>query len=175
MSIREVGKIRFPRGRRGFSLIEMLTVIWALSLVLLLGVTTLLGAFKIERAAGAAFHQQTQRNFLADQFRADVAEATEAPDRLDQIKAGPTCLILRMAESRYTLYRWEEDRLERAESVEPGKPLSWMSQGGAYAAVEFSRSGTDRRLLTMTLSVLAGSGPRQRSIPVAATLGGDLR
>jgi len=161
--------------RRGFTLLEMLAVIWALGLVMFLGVTLLLGAMRIEKAASTADHQNTLHGILADQFREDVARAGATPESVGQLKAGPTCLILRLADGTYVVYRAEAGRLERAALAAAGATPYWMPLGGEGLTVAFATTGSDRRVLTLTLQEPVGSGLRKHTTAITAALGGDLR
>jgi hypothetical protein len=160
--------------RRGFSLIEIVSVLWAFTFILFVGVTTLLGAFKIEQAATAAFTRQNQRNQLADQYRFDVASAIEAPDKLDPFTADGSNLILRLNEKIFVLYRLEAGRLERAELNAPGDPPHWITLGKDFEVGGFSQSASGR-LLTLRLTERGRSGSGKHAVEISAALGGDRR
>jgi hypothetical protein len=162
------------RRRPAFSLIEAVVVMWAMSVILVVTVALLWGAFHIKQAATDAFDRRTKESLLADKFRADVARAAAAPESMDKLKAGPTCLILEMADGSHVVYRWDKDRFERAEQTGPGD-FRWIPIGLDCAAVELTQTGTDRRLLTMRLREALDRGAGQRSLEIAAALGGDLR
>jgi hypothetical protein len=159
---------------RGFSLLEMVAVIWALSLVMFLGAVTLLGATRIHKASSAADHRNTLHSILADQFRADVALAAATAEGVGQLKAGPNCLILRLADGSHVVYRVEAGRLERAALAAGGAAPHWVPLGGQGEGegVAFARTGPDQRILTLTLQE---PGPRTRTTEIMAALGGDLR
>jgi hypothetical protein len=167
--------MRVRESRRAFTLLEVVAVIWALSVVLLLGGVTLLGANRIQKAGSAADHQNTLRGIVADQFREDVALAASTPEAVGPLTAGPSCLILRLADRRYVVYRVEAGRLERAALSTADAAPSWMRLGGEGLAVVFARTGPDQRLLTLTIQEPVGSGPRKRTTEIMAALGGDLR
>ncbi len=162
-------------GRRGFTLLEMLVVIWALLLTLFLGTVILLGALRIERAAAAAERRLALHGILADHFRADVAQAGATPEDVGALKAGPTCLILRLADRTYVVYRAQEGRLERAALATAGATPYWMPLAGDGVTATFTAAGPDRRVLTLTLQEPDEFGRRQRTTAIAAALGGDLR
>lgn len=162
------------RNGRGFSLLELVTVLWALTFVILVGVTTLLGAVKIEQAATASFNRQNTRNRLADQFRTDVALATSAPDKFGECSASTAFLILQLTPGNYVLYRWEAGRMERAELKDAADSPNWISLGGHFGGAEFSRSAGGL-LLTLRLTESTNSPARNRSTEIAAALGGDRR
>jgi hypothetical protein len=161
--------------RRGFSLLEAVCAIWALTLIMFLGVTTLLGAMKIEKAGTAASDRQTFLTTAADQFRDDVATAIEAPDRVGEVDAGDDSLILRKGDDRYVFYRAEEGRLERSVVARPNAMLQWIPLGGNWDTIEFVRSGPNGRLITLRLCQAVEIGRRQRPTEVSAALGGDRR
>jgi hypothetical protein len=161
--------------RRGFSLLEIVAVIWALSLVMFLGVVTLLGATRVHQASSVADHQNTLHSILADRFRADVALAVAAAEGVGHLKAGPECVILRLGDGSYVVYRVAAGRLERAALASAGAAPSWMPLGGEGVGVAFARTGPDQRILTLTLQEPGGSGARKRTTEIMAALGGDLR
>ena len=163
------------RGRRGFTLLEIMVVVWALGLTLFLGTTILLGALRIEKAAAAAERRNSLHGILADHFRADVALAGATPEKVGMLKAGPTCLILRLADGTYVVYRVEEGRLERAALATADATPYWMSLAGDGVVVAFTAAETDRRVLTLTLQEPDDSGRRKWTTTIAAALGGDLR
>jgi prepilin-type N-terminal cleavage/methylation domain-containing protein len=155
--------------RAGFSLIEMSVVMFALGVAVAAGGAVLLTATKSARVGAGTLQRITWRADLAEGFRADVAAADAAPDRLGEWAAGPGCLILRHpGGKRHVVYQWGENRLTRTERGEDGAgPSRPVPTGGA--AVEFSRPAGDRPMLTLRLTE-----PARRSEVVAA-LGGELR
>jgi type II secretory pathway pseudopilin PulG len=161
--------------RSGFTLLEMVVVMWTLGFALLIGSALLLGSVRMERATAASYHRLTLRSELADQFRADVAQAVSAPDNVDRLTASPTCLILRLAENKHVVYRWEDGRLERNELAGTGTARRRFSLGVDQTAVEFTRAGLDGRVVTMRMSQLRGPTNVERQIAIAAALGGDVR
>ena len=167
--------MKVRESRRAFTLLEVVAVIWALSVVLLLGGVALLGANRIQKAASAADHQNTLRGIVADQFREDVALADSNPEAVGPLKAGPSCLILRLADRRYVVYRAEAGGLERAALSTADAAPYWVPLGGEGMAVAFARTGPDKRLQTLTIQEPVGSGPRKRTTEIMAALGGDLR
>jgi hypothetical protein len=160
--------------RQSFSLLEIMGVLWAFTFILFVGVTTLLGAFKIEQAATAAFTRQNQRNQLADQFRTDVASAIEAPDKLEPFTADGSNLILRLNEKIFVLYRYETSRLERAELNAPGDSPYWVTLGKGFEGAGFSHAAGGR-LLTLRLTERGRSASQKHAFEFSAALGGDRR
>jgi prepilin-type N-terminal cleavage/methylation domain-containing protein len=162
--------------RPGFTLLEVLLVMIALGVVVTLSLAMVLGTWRIEQASAAALQHQTVEAQLADQFRADVAHAVATPDRLGAVTAGATCLILRGADGRHVVYRWQAQRLERSEvPVGAEKLPQVLLRATDYdsAAVEFRRSGADRGLLSLEL--VKTHGRAKRTLEIAAALGGDHR
>jgi type II secretory pathway pseudopilin PulG len=163
--------LRSPR-RPGFTLLEVLLVIGVLTMALALLAVASSGAIKLHQACAGALDRLGAQQALADQFRADVARAAEAPDRWQEEVAGPRCLILRLGENGHVLYRWEADRLERAESA--GDKPQWrpMPLGGP-AVAEFIRTGASGRLVTLRLSAVRKGGGKDPPAEITAALGGD--
>jgi prepilin-type N-terminal cleavage/methylation domain-containing protein len=167
--------MRVHESRRGFTLLELVAVIWALSVVLLLGGAALLGANQLQKAASAANDRNALRGIVADQFREDVALAASTPEAVGPLKAGPSCLILHLADQRYVVYRAEAGRLERAALSRADAAPHWVLLGGEGVVGAFRRTGPDQRLLTLTIQEPAGSGLRKRTTEITAALGGDRR
>jgi hypothetical protein len=145
----------------------------ALVLVCTLLAVALGGALRIHRASLRTVERLGTLRHLADQFRADVARATDAPQRRKNDVAGPTCLILALGKDQHIVYRAEAERLERLEydgerirryDVAPKMPL----------AVEFERSPGGGRLITLHLLSIRDDGSKLPMLEVAAALGGDL-
>ena len=163
------------RGRAGFSLMEMLTVMWAMGVALGLGAVLLLAAMRADRVGAATLRTLAWRAELADRFRADVARAAAAPERLGELAAGPARLILRTPGGDHVLYQWQEGRLERVvwsggRATRETIPVSTRD----VSAVAFDRSAGDRPVLTLRLMEGAAYGEPWRT-EVSAALGGDLR
>jgi hypothetical protein len=170
-----VRSARVPWLRRpGFSLIEVLALMAGLAAALALLGIVLVGALKLEQAGTGALHRLAARRDLAEQFRADVARAAEAPPRWQEDAAGPSCLILGDGKNRHVVYRWEGQRLLRVEFVGDEGHRREVGLGGGPSAVEFERSGGGR-LLTLKLSAVRKDGVKQPSATITAALGGDLQ
>jgi type II secretory pathway component PulJ len=163
-----------PR-RPGFSLIEICVVLAALALALSMLAVALGGALRLERASSAALERLGAHRDLANQFRADVAQAAEAPQRWHDTEAGPTCLILRMGKDRHVVYRWDGDRLARFDHSGDEAHRRDFGLGGGPAAVEFDRSRVGGRLLTLRVFAVARDGGRVPAAEITAALGGDLQ
>jgi len=159
--------------RFGYSLIEMLVVMFALTAVMGLGGAVLLTAMRADQVGAATLRGLTRHTELADQFRADVARAMEAPAKLGDLVAGPACLILHTG-AEHIIYRWNDgklDRTVRTGSQETRRPIALAS---ANATVEFSRPAGERPLLTVRVIESPPHG-MTRHVEVSAALGGDTR
>ena len=158
-----------PAVRRGFSLIEMLVIIMMLGIVLTFSATILHGGFRIERASAAAFRRIQHQHVLADQFRADVAEAAATPESWEDFDAGPECLILRMDQEHHVMYEWRNQRLNRIEHLGDRERQRAIPLEGERLAVEFIRDG---RLITLRLRDSGKAGVAQVRETAAALTGG---
>jgi type II secretory pathway pseudopilin PulG len=159
--------------RAGYTLLEMMTVIWMLSVVLGLGMALLLTAMRADKVGEATLRQLTRHAELADQFRADVAAAVEAPDRLGEFTAGPACLILRNAGGP-VIYNWHDgklDRTDRTSGTETRRPIAMASEN---TKVEFIRPAGEWPILTVRVIETSPRG-LHRQMEVSAALGGDTR
>ena len=163
-----------PTGRRrpGFSLLEMVVVLWALGIVAFLGTELIVAGCKTGGMSAAADTRAVLRGELAQQFRADVARADATPDKLGDAAAGPDCLILQLPGGTTVVYRWQSESLTRTERTgdrEVRRPLPLTPTG---LRVEFLRPKDG--LVTLRLTETPEMGPA-RVADVAAALGGDLR
>jgi type II secretory pathway pseudopilin PulG len=181
------------RRRPGFSLVEMVALMWALGLAMVVGAALLVGVIRTERAAAASYRRLADRGALADQFRDDVGQAAAAPDRMDEWTAGPTCLLLMLADGRRVTYCWDDGHLERSEQrdartfrrymplgIDSGpRPVPAADREGRDmkgTEVEFTRTGNDGRILTLRVSEPpAAAGVASRPVEIVAALGGDVR
>ncbi len=164
------------KSRRGFTLLEMATVMTMAGLLLWLGMLTLQGALKTERAAAAAHDRLLAVSGLADQFRADVAGAIAAPERWENHKAGPTCLVLETAKHEPIVYRYEKGRLKRSMRAHNGRTFEQEWDRPAWADVSFVRAGDKGSLITLELRPKkVAAHDADRLLSVCAALGGDLR
>jgi hypothetical protein len=150
----------------------MLVVIWALTAVLGLGGALLLTAMRADQVGAATLRDLTRRTELADQFRADVAQAVETPDRLDKFIAGPACLILRTAVGP-VIYRWHDDVLDRT-TVADGKESRRPITVGENSVVEFVRPAGERPVITVRVFTSPPRGTVTK-MEISAALGGDTR
>ena len=163
------------KARPAFTLTEMVAVMAVMSVALALLTLTTVGALRLNRACVKALDRLGARQALADQFRADVARAVEAPARWRDDEAGPTCLLLGLGENHTIRYRWEANRLERAEFGGEQTHRRPIAIGDAAAVIEFRRSDSKSRLLTLWLCALRPDGSKERPVEITASLGGNLQ
>jgi hypothetical protein len=154
----------------------MSVVMWVTGILLLVGTATLLGAVRTQEAAAAAHRDLVERGMCATEFRADVAAAEAAPHAAGDLKAGPTCLLLRTPGGGQVVYRWADGKLERSATSGPKTTRRRLAPGRDVTAVTFGREGPDGRLITLRLTESLGPNTAEkRQSAVVAALGGDLR
>jgi prepilin-type N-terminal cleavage/methylation domain-containing protein len=163
-----------PSRRAGFTLLEMLVVIWALSIALVFGATLLIAALRVDQVGAATLRRLAWWPELADQFRTDVARAAALPDRLGDLTRGPGCLILRTPDGAHVIYRWLDEQLERIVRTADRETRRTIPVGTQDVAVEFDHAAGDRPVVTLRLVEAPPHGTARRTA-VAAALGGDLR
>src|SRR5262249_55553955 len=160
-----------PLTKNGFTLIEVLTVMSVIGFVFAIIASTLLGTLRIEKAEAAAFHKMVSQHALADQFRADVAAASSAPEKLKDWVKGPACLILKTADDGHIVYHWHDGKLERLESAGKRMQKQYLPLGEKKLTVEFA-AGTG----ASGLMILRLKGPIPLpAVEIAAALGGDKK
>jgi hypothetical protein len=155
--------------------VEVLVVMAALAVATGLLIVALEGALKLEHASSGLLDGLRARHALADQFRADVARAADAPEHWQKEAAGPTCLILAVGNDRHVVYRWEAERLLRIEAAGKKAHRREVGLGEGATAVTFERSGAGGRLVTLQLFTVRKDGVRKPSAEITAALGGDLQ
>ena len=175
MKARVQRRASVPCGRAAFTLLEVSVAMWAVGILLLLGVGTLVGILKIEQAGVAVDRNLAERAALSKMFRTDVANAVSAPDSAGPTKAGPTCLILQTPGQERIEYRWENGKLERSQATGSKTSRRRVPTGSAVTNVEFLRQGADGRLITLRLIESIGPARVKRHTAIAAALEGDLR
>jgi prepilin-type N-terminal cleavage/methylation domain-containing protein len=162
-------------GRAGFTLLEMLTVIFVMSIVFTFGGTILLAALRVDQAGAATLRFLAWRAELADQFRADVGGADSTPERLGELSRSPQCLILHWSDGTHVIYQWDgEQRLQRIVRTANGETRRELPVGNSKVSVEFVRGDGARPLITLRL-LEATHGGWTRNVELSAALGGDLR
>lgn len=160
--------------RRGFTLFEIVTVMAALGAAMGLLTVVLWGSLRLEKASAADLQGLSLRQALAEQFRADVGQATEAPAAWNGHAAGPDRLILFLGPSRRVVYHWQTDRLTRTEFQGEKARQRELRTGGPFT-VEFSKADAAGKLLTLRLSLRQRHGGVTSLLEITAALGGDLR
>jgi type II secretory pathway pseudopilin PulG len=161
------------RRRTAFTLIEMLGVMAMTSMLVGFGMALLLTAMRADQAASAMLRDLSRNAELADQFRADVGRADAAPERLGEFTAGPTCLILGAGNS-HVVYQWKDHRLtriERDKGPDTSRPVAINPED---TTLEFSRTGSQRPIITVRVVETPGRGT-PRTSEISAALGGDVR
>jgi type II secretory pathway pseudopilin PulG len=163
------------KSRPGFTLTEMVVVIWGLGICMLIGGALIVTTLRADRAGEAAANRLSVREALANRFREDVARAEAAPERLGDLTAGPTCLLLQIHRGSSVVYRWQDDVLERIErNGDNPEARQKIPIDLSVTAIEFIRSGGKSALITLRVSEAFRHGPTQRA-ELSAALGGDRR
>jgi hypothetical protein len=151
----------------------MCGVMAMVTLLLGLGMALLLTVMRADQVASATLRDLSRHGELADQFRADVARADAAPDRLGDLTASPECLILR-TNTEHVIYRWHGEKLDRTvrgDGPETNRPVALSKEN---MAVEFVRTAGGRPMITVRVTEsIPRAAPRVTEI--AAALGGDMR
>jgi len=112
-----------------------------------------------------------QRNALADQFRADVAQAEKALPAWRDYQSGADTLVLQKSKDSHIVYRWHEGSLKR-KAIEGQKEFERVLPVGTEMRVEFV--GADSKLIRLRLRMLHnGKAAPGRTVEIAAALGGD--
>ncbi len=154
-----------------FTLIELLVVLVMIGVVFGLIASTILGTMKIEKAQAAVYHKMVAQHTLADQFRADVAGAQSAPEKLKDWVKGPACLILKTTGADHIVYHWHDGRLERIEIAGKRRLQQNLALGEKKLTVEFAAGSDFPGLLTLRLK-----SPMPRpAVEISAALGGDRK
>lgn len=164
--------IRGKRTRPGFTLLEMAMVLIALAVMLGVGVGIVAVGRQAGRLGDTVGKRVIWRTDLAEQFRADVARAKEAPEAFDEFAAGPACLILARPDGGRVVYRWAEGKLTRIERAGGKDMLLPLPTLPAKLTGEFARDGG---LISLRLSEPTKYNGPPRRADISAALGGDVR
>ena len=111
---------------------------------------------------------------LARQFRDDVSRAEAAPNKLGNLEAGSTRLILRMPGGATVQYSWENNSLERTEQIGEKESHRLITAGPAGTTIAFDRPTNNSKVVTLRITESSGKGPAKQS-ELSAALGGNLR
>jgi prepilin-type N-terminal cleavage/methylation domain-containing protein len=162
--------------RCGFSLLEMMCVMLLLTVLIASTGWILSVALEAEGLQRGRFDSMLQQQALVDRFREDVADAVDAADAYQDVKSGPTILILTMKGDERIIYSWREGKLERSAIAAGQKTVQDLPVGDENIKVEFVREENERSLVRMRFvstrdgEVLAGVTQE-----FAAALGGTWR
>jgi hypothetical protein len=159
--------------RPAFSLLEALTVMTALGLTLSLGAIMLIVTMRANQVGATTLLHVCLHADVGDTFRTDVAEATAAPEKLDQWARGPACLILQKSADRFVIYEWKNE-LHRTEKTGEHVAPAILSLGLPNMEATFEVSGGDHPLVTLHLTE-ALEHRATRHYAFSAALGGDRR
>jgi type II secretory pathway pseudopilin PulG len=159
---------------RGFTLLELCAVVTTLGLTLGLGSIILLVAMRANQVGSATLLEVRLRVDVGDTFRADVARAVSAPDKLGAWARSPTCVLLRQANGDAVIYEWQNDHLSRTVQSGERTDRSELSLGIPNIAVEFDQHDGHWPVLTMRITEPLHHGIDRHS-EFSAALGGDRR
>ena len=161
-------------GRPGFTMIEIVCVMVLLVALAAAMALLLKETLEVERVQADSFDNILQTNALADQFRADVAEAQDGPPAWQQYKADERTLILQMPKGHVVYARHEETLLRS--TFQDGKSAARVLPIGASQVIEFDRAPQNSKIVRLLLHAKRGDSrlPGQTLI-IAAALGGDWR
>jgi len=137
------------------------------------GAMLLLSLMRIDQTAAANLHRLMRHYELADVFREDVAQAIEAPARINELMAGPQCLILRQPGDTWVIYQLTGRKLERLVRLADKELRRPIVLPSAECQVEFERGNEQRPVITLRLIETTESGFSRRT-EVSAALNGDL-
>ena len=158
----------------GFTLLELCAVVTTLGLTLGLGSIILLVAMRANQVGSATLLQVRLRADVGDTFRADVARAVSAPEKLDKWERSPTCVLVRQANGDAVIYQWQNGQLSRTVRSGERTDRSVLSLGIPNLAVEFDQRDAQWPVLTMRITERLHHGVDRHS-EFSAALGGDRR
>ena len=163
--------------RRGFSLIEMVTVMATGAALTAVAVGLLYVLMRLQDKAHEEAAQQTALGQLAEQFRRDVRAAGEFTSRAAGDDS-PATWELSLEAGRVVEYRVDDRSLDRVERAEEGvvRRESFALPDGAAVSIERA-GGADSNLLSLRIDadLLAPKRPSWRSFQVDALLAKDRR
>jgi prepilin-type N-terminal cleavage/methylation domain-containing protein len=162
--------------RKGFSLVEMLTVLIVLTMVLMLSAALIMGTQTTYRADAELSRRIMAQNAVADLFRDDVAAARAAPAAAEEFSAVDHCLILRRPDDSLVVYRVNGGVLERLEKSGKKGLQRMVLLERDLLHLEFLRSGLGDRLITLRSTEYPERpmGQVRHVLEFSAALGGDL-
>ncbi len=158
--------------RMGFSLFEILVVLWAMSVALSFGAVLMVATIRADRVSQGTLSQLAWRSTATDQFRADVARAVDMPKTFAEFARGPKCLILRMG-ANHIVYSSAGEKLERIVRLADGRETRRAEAiGPPESTAVFDCGDGTSSLVTMRFVDILPAGPPRRTEIVAA-LGRD--
>ncbi len=160
--------------RRGFTLLEMCVVMFAMGIAMAMGVALIVTTIKAATVGETTSERFSKLAELSRQFRADVALAEAAPERVDDIAAGPTVLILKMPDGTTVLYQKGEESLDRVERIGKKELVRRFPLDQPDIKTEFARTTIGPKLITLRLTTKKDAGAA-KTTEISAALGGDLR
>ncbi|MFO0808442.1 MAG: type II secretion system protein [Gemmataceae bacterium] len=167
--------MRISNVRAGYTLLEMLVVMWGLAIALGMGIVLVTTLLRADRVSQATLRHLVLRATVADQFRADVGRAADAPDALGEDKRGPACLILRVPDVGHVIYRVKAEQLERIVRATDGMDVRRSEPiGPPESTVEFGRTEGERPTIVLRLIDAPAPGAIRRT-EIAAVVGSDRR
>lgn len=161
--------------RKGIYLVEMVVAMMVYIVIMAIGTVVLLASMQMEQYAAQALGQTQNRMRLADQFRADVRSAGEAPLAWGNYKADVDCLILMDAAGRHVVYRWSPGSLERTVADADKEVRQVLPIGPHVVDVQFDWAKGPPAIATLRIVDQTGSNKVRRETSIAAQLGGDTR
>lgn len=163
------------RPRRAFTLMEMCAVISVLAITLGFGSAILILSVRANQVAAGTLRKVVQNGQLADRFRADVALASDAPERSGSTEREAHCLILTNPDGSAVIYRFADRQLTRTVSTSRGEQSAVLASAGPDEAYQFLLSDEPAsRLVTLRMIETRRRGEPQ-TLDICAALGGDRR
>ncbi len=167
---------RGRRRRAGFTLMEMVVVMWGMGIALAMGLALIFTTASTNRVGSVAADRIGHRSELARQLRRDVGRAETTLDRIDDFKASDACLILRMPGGSVIVYQWRGKALERREKVGGKERVQILpiAPRETETKVVFIRPAASTGVVTLRVTERKPHGPEDVS-ELSAALGGILR
>lgn len=171
-----MSRTNFKTRRPGWTLIEMLCAMALIALLSMMLVLIIVGTLEIERTQAEGFDRLLQNKALAEQFRADVSAADDAPAQWQQHRADEHHLILHMKTGDHILYAWRGQKLYRQEYTANKSAEVAMGVDGRGLTVEFVAPESAAKLVRLRVHRMhQGKRADGQSLEIAAALGGDWR
>ena len=170
-------KWRRTRHRRAISLLEMVTVMWLVSVLLSLSVAYLHSLFSASQAAQQRLRNVSGLQRLAHTFRNDVHRASVAQPALD-VKPSPDRLVLTLPAGRSVEYRAEVPGLSvvrrAGQTIEHRDTFALAKGTKVSLEAHFQEQPPTARLILHQRAGIKGQG-RTRELVIDAVLGKDHR